>query len=145
MKTEDNLSPLQLETFRRQIVLEEWEAPAQKKLLASRVLIVGCGGLGAPVIQYLASAGIGELTLMDDDRVQRSNLNRQTLFGEKDIGRYKAEVAAEFVRNLNPQVRVQILSERLAPHNGRSLVRDFDLVFDCTDRLPNKYLLNDFM
>ena len=143
MKTEDNLSPLQLETFRRQIVLEEWEAPAQKKLLASRVLIVGCGGLGAPVIQYLASAGIGELPLMDDDRVQRSNLNRQTLFGEKDIGRYKAEVAAEFVRNLNPQVRVQILSERLAPHNGRSLVRDFDLVFDCTDGLPNKYLLND--
>ena len=143
MTTEHNLTPLSLETFRRQMVLEDWEAPAQKRLQASKVLIVGCGGLGAPVIQYLSAAGIGHLTLMDDDRVQRSNLNRQTLFGDKDIGRFKTEAAADFVRNLNPHVNVEILSARLAVHNGRSLVRNFDLVFDCTDGLPNKYLLND--
>jgi adenylyltransferase/sulfurtransferase len=127
----------------RQLVLPEVGRPGQLRLGASRVLIVGCGGLGAPVIQLLAAAGVGTLTLIDDDVVEPSNLNRQTLFSVDDVGRRKADVAAAFVGRLDPAVVVVPVVERLTATRARAVVREADLIVDCSDGLPTKYLLND--
>ena len=143
MNTTKDTSKDHIERYRRQIVLGDWGNLTQDHLRQRRVMVVGCGGLGAPVIQYLSAAGVGHLTLVDDDRVQRSNLNRQTLFQTTDIEQPKTEVARGFSQALNPQVTVTLKTERLGPHNGRAWVAGHDLVFDCTDGLPNKYLLND--
>ena len=143
MKTKQGTSKEFIERYRRQMVLEDWGPATQDHLRDVQVMVVGCGGLGAPVIQYLAAAGVGHLTLVDDDQVQRSNLNRQTLFGTHELHHAKTEAAGQFVRALNPEVQVTLKTERLGPHNGRSWVAGHDLVFDCTDGLPNKYLLND--
>ncbi|MCC7072664.1 MAG: HesA/MoeB/ThiF family protein [Deltaproteobacteria bacterium] len=115
----------------------------QARLAAARVLVVGCGGLGAPVISGLAAAGVGHLTLVDDDTVEPSNLNRQVLFTEADVGRPKAEVAAERARGLSGALDVRARAERLAAGGARAAVRGFSLVVDCTDGLPSKFLLND--
>jgi adenylyltransferase/sulfurtransferase len=123
--------------------LDGWGPQGQKTIQKSKVLVVGCGGLGAPVIQYLVAAGIGHLTLADDDQVQESNLNRQILFGPDDLSKPKVERAREAALRLHPQVEIQTLHERVATHNARKLVSEHQLVFDCTDGLPNKYLLND--
>lgn len=129
--------------FSRQLVLPEVGPAGVDRLAQARVLVVGCGGLGAPVIQYLGAAGVGHLTLVDDDVVELSNLNRQVLFGTTDVGRPKAECATEWVRRLDDAVEVETLYERVTTYNARDLVRRFDLVLDCTDGLGNKYLLND--
>lgn len=115
----------------------------QASLASARVLVVGCGGLGAPVISSLAAAGVGHLTLVDDDTVEASNLNRQVLFTEADVGRRKAEVAAERARQLGGAVEVVARTERLAAGGARAAVRGCSLVVDCADGLPTKFLLND--
>jgi adenylyltransferase/sulfurtransferase len=127
----------------RQLVLPEIGRTGQQKLKDARVLVVGCGGLGAPVIQYLAAAGVGAFTLLDDDVVEPSNLNRQVLHRTADIGRRKAERAAEVVRELDPSIAVDARVHRLAPYDVRTLVRGHSCVLDCTDGLPTKFLLND--
>lgn len=127
----------------RQLLLPELGADGQARLEAGRVLIVGCGGLGAPVVQYLAAAGVGHLTLCDDDDVELSNLNRQVLHRGADVGRNKAARAAEWVAELDPALKVTALEERLGVKNARELVRAHDVVVDCTDGLPGKFLLND--
>lgn len=124
-------------------MLPEVGPAGQARLAAARVLVVGCGGLGAPVISSLAAAGVGHLTLVDDDTVEPSNLNRQVLFTEADVGRRKAEVAAERARALSGAVDVRARTERLAAGGARAAVRGFSLVVDCTDGLPSKFLLND--
>ena len=133
----------QINRFRRHWVLEGWGTSGQKAIQHSTVLVVGCGGLGAPVIQYLAAAGVGHLTLVDDDLVQESNLNRQILFGQDDLSKYKVAGARDAALRLYPNVQIDVLQERVATHNARQLVSQHDLVFDCTDGLPNKFLLND--
>lgn len=133
----------------RQIALPEVGPQGQAALGRARVLVVGCGGLGAPVIHYLAAAGVaaehgvGHLTLVDDDAVEPSNLNRQVLFGEADVGRKKAEVAAERVRALDGAIDVEARVERLTGMAARRAAAAHDLVLDCTDGLPTKFLLND--
>jgi adenylyltransferase/sulfurtransferase len=127
----------------RQLVLPEVGPEGQARLGRARVLVVGCGGLGAPVIQYLAAAGVGALTLVDDDVVEPSNLNRQVLFGESDVGARKAERAAAVVAALNSGVDVEARVERLAGAAVRRAVRAADLVVDATDGMPTKFLLND--
>lgn len=124
-------------------MLPEVGPAGQARLAAARVLVVGCGGLGAPVISSLAAAGVGHLTLVDDDSVEASNLNRQVLFTEADVGRRKAEVAAERARALSGTLDVVARAERLAAGGVRAAVRGFSLVVDCTDGLPTKFLLND--
>jgi molybdopterin/thiamine biosynthesis adenylyltransferase len=131
------------ERFSRQMVLPEVGARGTLRLTTSRVAVVGCGGLGTPVIQYLASAGVGHLTVIDDDVVELSNLNRQTLHRHDDVGRLKAERAAEFIQSLDPEINVTVLGERITVDNARELCRDHDLILDCTDGVSNKYLLND--
>jgi sulfur-carrier protein adenylyltransferase/sulfurtransferase len=129
--------------YSRQIALKEVGARGQAKLRASRVLVVGCGGLGVPVISYLAGAGIGRLGLVDSDRLEPSNLHRQTMYALADAGKLKAELAAERVRALNPDVDTHVHAVRFNPENALELVGQYDLVIDCTDNFSSKFLLND--
>ena len=127
----------------RQLRLPWLGERGQKCLAEAKVLIVGCGGLGSTVIAELAAAGVGQLHLVDDDRIERSNLNRQVLHRTIDIGRPKAERAAEWVEALDPDLQVHADCIRLGPQNARDYTAEFDLVVDCTDALPTKFLLND--
>jgi sulfur-carrier protein adenylyltransferase/sulfurtransferase len=129
--------------YSRQIALKEVGAAGQAKLRASRVLVVGCGGLGVPVISYLSGAGIGRLGLVDGDKLEPSNLHRQTLYALADVGKPKAELAAERARSLNPDVHVQTHLLRLDAQNARDVVSQYDLVIDCTDNFSTKFMLND--
>ena len=130
--------------YSRQMALKEVGASGQAKLRASRVLVVGCGGLGVPVISYLAGAGIGRLGLVDSDSLEPSNLHRQTMYALADVGKLKAELAAERVRALNPDVDVRAYTTRLDALNAPDLIAQHDLVIDCTDNFSTKFLLNDY-
>ena len=115
----------------------------QKKLKAARVLAIGTGGLGSPLALYLAAAGVGTIGLVDFDVVDDSNLQRQILFGVKDVGRPKLAAAAERLAGVNPHVRIVTYEERLTSENALEILRDFDIVADGTDNFPTRYLVND--
>ena len=115
----------------------------QKRLLSSRVLIVGLGGLGAPVLQYLAAAGVGTIGLCDGDRVDESNLHRQVIYGVDDVGLWKVEAAANWLKGHNPALSIRAFQDFIDESNVRSLLADFDVVVDCTDNLAARYVLND--
>jgi adenylyltransferase/sulfurtransferase len=129
--------------YSRQMALREVGPAGQAKLRGSRVLVVGCGGLGVPVISYLAGAGIGRLGLVDSDRLEPSNLHRQTLYALADVGQAKAELAAARVRALNPDVDARPHVIRLNASSAADLISQYDLVVDCTDNFSTKFLLND--
>ncbi len=137
-----DLTDAQLERYARHVVLDEVGEAGQLKLLASSVLVVGAGGLGSPLIQYLAAAGVGRLGIIDDDTVDVSNLQRQTIHRLEDVGRPKAQSAADFVDRLNPEIKTDIHVARLTESNA-ALIRDYDLVADGTDNFRTRYLLND--
>ena len=107
------------------------------------VLVIGSGGLGCPALQYLTAAGVGRIGVVDFDVVEASNLQRQTLFGYEDLGRPKAEVAAERLKDLNPHVEITSFLERFAVENALSLLEDYDVVLDGSDNFPTRYLVND--
>jgi len=138
-----SLDSTQLDRYSRHIILEEIGPEGQAALLDSRVLVVGAGGLGAPVIQYLAAAGVGTLGIVDDDTVERSNLQRQVIHADSDVGRPKVESAVDFVADRNPDVTVEPHEQRLTPDNAGELIADYDLVVDGSDNFPTRYLLND--
>ena len=138
-----SLSPDEIDRYARHLVLREVGGPGQAKLKAARVLVVGAGGLGAPLIQYLAAAGIGTIGLVDDDAVSLSNLQRQVIHGTPDVGRLKVESAAAAVERLNPQVRVEPHVQRLTPDNARDLIRSYDLVADGSDNFDTRYAVSD--
>jgi molybdopterin/thiamine biosynthesis adenylyltransferase/molybdopterin synthase catalytic subunit/rhodanese-related sulfurtransferase len=129
--------------YSRQIALREVGAGGQARLRAASVLVVGAGGLGVPVLQYLAGAGVGRLGIVDGDRLEPSNLHRQTWYALADCGREKAALAAGRVRALNPEVRVDAQALRIDAGNAEQLVQGYDLVLDCSDNFSTKFLLND--
>ncbi|MDE2304914.1 MAG: HesA/MoeB/ThiF family protein [Gammaproteobacteria bacterium] len=129
--------------YSRQIALREVGTEGQARLARSRVLVVGAGGLGSPVLQYLAGAGVGELGVVDHDRLDASNLHRQPMYGRADVGRPKAELAREAIARLNPAVRVLAHAARFDAGNARALVGAHDLVVDCSDNFRTKFLVND--
>jgi adenylyltransferase/sulfurtransferase len=129
--------------YSRQMALKEVGAAGQARLAASRVLIVGCGGLGVPVITYLAGAGVGHLGLVDADRLEASNLHRQTLYALADVGAPKAQLAAARVAALNPEVEARAHVVRLQAANAAALIEPYDLVIDCSDNFATRFLLND--
>ncbi len=129
--------------YARQMVLPEIGPDGQDRLAAARVLIVGAGGLGVPVLQYLAGAGIGHITLIDPDTVEESNLHRQPLYRMKDIGQPKVRAAAQAVARLNPGVGIDALVDRLSPLNAPALIAEADLVLDCADSYAASYTLSD--
>ena len=130
--------------YSRQMNLREVGAAGQARLRAARIAVVGAGGLGVPVLQYLAGAGVGRLTIIDGDRLEPSNLHRQTWYALADCGHAKAELAARRVRALNPDVEVITHIGRLDAANGAIWLAATDLVIDCTDNFSTKFLLNDF-
>jgi sulfur-carrier protein adenylyltransferase/sulfurtransferase len=132
-----------LRRYSRHLLIPEVGLAGQECLDAARVLVVGAGGLGSPALQYLAAAGVGRIGVVDDDVVDETNLQRQTIFATADIGRNKAVVATERLRALNPLIAVDALPVRFDPRNARDLVRLYDAVLDCTDRFPTRYLIND--
>jgi adenylyltransferase/sulfurtransferase len=136
-------SPAPAPDYSRQVALREVGAAGQARLRAASVLVVGAGGLGVPVLQYLAGAGVGRLGIVDGDRLEPSNLHRQTWYALADCGREKAALAAGRVRALNPEVRVEAHALRLDAGNAERLVQGFDLVLDCSDNFSTKFLLND--
>jgi sulfur-carrier protein adenylyltransferase/sulfurtransferase len=129
--------------YSRQILLKEIGAQGQAALARSRVLVVGAGGLGSPVLQYLAGAGVGHLGVVDADVLEPSNLHRQPIFGLGDAGRKKTELALAAIKRINPAVEVEPHAVRLDANNALSLIRDYDVVVDCSDNFRTKYLIND--
>ena len=141
--TQLDLDATQLDRYSRHVIMDDVGPNGQATLLDSSVLVVGAGGLGAPVIQYLAAAGIGRLGIADADVVERSNLQRQVIHRDDDIGRSKVESAAAFVAGLNPDVTVDRHDLRVGPENVTDLVTDYDVVVDASDNFPTRFLLND--
>lgn len=133
----------ELKRYNRHLLLPEIGFTGQEKLKAAKVLVIGAGGLGCPVLQYLAAAGVGTIGIVDDDVVDFSNLQRQILFTPTDVGRKKAEVAAEKLKALNSFVSVQVYPVRLSPDNAADLFRPYELIVDGSDNFPTRYLVND--
>ena len=138
------LTDAQLDRYARHIILRDIGGAGQIKLRDSHVLVIGAGGIGCPAIQYLAAAGVGRLTVIDDDRVSLSNLQRQVLFSTADIGRPKVVVAGEVVARLNPDVRYTGIQSRLSAENGADLFSDIDVVLDGCDNFATRLIVNDF-
>ncbi len=141
--TREPLTSLEIERYARHIVLPEIGGAGQQALKTARVLVVGAGGLGAPVLQYLAAAGVGTLGVVDDDTVSLSNLQRQVIHGTPDIGRPKVESAAEAITSLNPHVQAVAHKERLGAGNADALLSAYDIVVDGSDNFATRYLLAD--
>lgn len=137
------ISDRQLERYARHIILDEVGEAGQEKLLKSKVLVVGAGGLGAPVLLYLAAAGVGTLGIVDDDEVDLTNLQRQIVHASDNIGMAKVESAAKTLRGINPEVRVVPRKLRLDAGNAMGLIAGYDLVVDGSDNFKTRYLLND--
>lgn len=137
------LSDEQLERYARHIVLREVGGAGQAKLLAARVLVIGAGGLGSPVILYLAAAGVGTIGIVDFDRVSLSNLQRQIAHESRSIGEAKPASAARTVRALNPDVRIEEHGCRLTAENAGELIQAYDIVADGSDNFPTRFLVND--
>ena len=129
--------------YSRHLIMPEVGMQGQLKLKQAKVLLVGTGGLGAPLGLYLAAAGVGRIGLVDFDTVDYTNLQRQVLFGTSDVGRPKIEAAAGHLRNLNPEIQVDQFETRLTSENALDILRDYDIVVDGTDNFPTRYLVND--
>lgn len=137
------LSSEELERYARHIVLREVGGPGQAALKRARVLVLGAGGLGAPVLLYLAAAGVGTLGVVDDDTVSLSNLQRQVIHGTPDMGRPKVESAADVIHRLNPHARVDAHATRLVADNALDIIRGYDIVADGSDNFATRYLVSD--
>ncbi len=137
------LSDEQLERFSRHIILRDVGVEGQEKILQGKVLIVGAGGLGAPVALYLAAAGVGTIGIVDGDVVDRTNLQRQVIHFTPDIGKPKVASAREKMLEINPGVEVRTYHERLFAHNILDIIGEYDFVIDGTDNFPTKFLVND--
>jgi len=138
-----DLDPEQLDRYSRHIIMDDVGPAGQAALLDTDVLVVGAGGLGAPVLQYLAAAGVGRLGVVDDDTVERSNLQRQVIHADSDVGRPKVDSAREFVTDLNPDVTVDTHELRLSADSAVDLVDDYDIVVDASDNFATRFLVND--
>jgi molybdopterin-synthase adenylyltransferase len=138
-----SLTSDEIDRYARHLVLRDVGGPGQLKLKAARVLVIGAGGLGAPLIQYLAAAGIGAIGIVDDDAVSLSNLQRQVIHGTPDLGSLKVESAAEAIGRLNPHVTVEPIPIRLTTENARELIGRYDLVADGSDNFETRYAVSD--
>ncbi len=133
----------QLDRYSRHIIMDDIGPEGQKRLLDSKVLCIGAGGLGSPILQYLAAAGVGTIGIADDDVVERSNLQRQIIHADADVGRPKVDSAREFIERQNPDVTVRTHETRVEPDNIESLLAEYDLVVDGSDNFATRYLVND--
>lgn len=137
------LSKEEITRYSKQLLLPEIGIKGQEKLKNARVLIVGAGGLGCPVLQYLAAAGVGALGIVDFDVVDETNLQRQVLYSTNDIGKFKAVVAGEKISKLNPFVQCETINRKLEAVNAFEIISNYDIVVDCSDNFETRYLIND--
>jgi molybdopterin-synthase adenylyltransferase len=137
------LTDAQLDRYARHIVLKEIGGAGQMRLLASRAVVIGAGGIGSPVLLYLAAAGVGHITIIDDDQVSLSNLQRQVLFGSDDVGRNKIDAAAERLGALNPDVQVNTVAARINSVNAPALLEGADVVIDGSDNFATRLAVAD--
>ncbi len=143
MSTAITFTKEELERYNRHIIIPEFGLAAQQKLKAAKVLVVGSGGLGSPVLLYLAAAGIGTIGIVDFDVVDDSNLQRQVLFGVNEIGKPKVEAAKQRLQALNPHIEFVLYNTQLTSQNALDIIKDYDVVADGTDNFPTRYLVND--
>ena len=140
---ESKLSPEELERYDRQLRIIGWGVESQLKVKGSHVMVVGAGGLGCPTALYLAAVGVGHIAVVDRERVELSNLNRQVLHWSGDLDKPKVESVAEKLRKLNPNVRVEPLQLELNEENIEDLIRKFDVIVDCLDNWRTRFILNE--
>lgn len=138
-----SLTGEEIERYARHLVLRDIGGPGQQRLKKARVLVIGAGGLGAPLLQYLAAAGVGVIGVVDDDRVALSNLQRQVIHTTEDVGRLKTESARAAIARLNPHVAVETHTQRLDEANARDLIAGYDIVADGSDNFATRYLVSD--
>jgi adenylyltransferase/sulfurtransferase len=137
------LSKDEIERYARQLILPEFNIQGQQLLKNAKVLIVGAGGLGSPLIYYLAAAGVGNIGIVDYDKVDLSNLQRQILFSHDDIGKSKADCATIKAKNINPLIEVHGINTKISVKNAMQLISKYDVIVDATDNFPTRYLIND--
>ena len=140
----NNLNKSQIERFSRQLILKNIGAKGQKKILSSKILIVGVGGLGCPAAENLVRAGVGTIGLIDNDVVNLSNIHRQSLFNSKDIKKQKVIVAAKKLKEINPFTKVETYKFRLNEKNIENIIKDYELIVDGSDNFKTKFLVNDY-
>ena len=140
----NGLNKSQIERFSRQLVLKNIGPKGQKKILSSKVLIVGVGGLGCPAAENLVRAGVGTVGLIDNDVVNLSNIHRQSLFSSKDIKKQKVNVAAKKLKEINPLTKIETYKLRLNEKNIKNIIKDYELIIDGSDNFKTKFLINDY-
>ena len=138
-----NLSSREIRRYGKQIMLPEIGLEGQEKLKAASVLVVGAGGLGCPVLQYLTAAGLGKIGIIEFDRVDESNLQRQVLYGSMDVGKLKSIIVRDRLDHLNSLVALEILNLRLEANNSKRIINDFDIIIDATDNYETRYVISD--
>ncbi len=137
------LSPLEIRRYSRQIMLPEIGIPGQKKLKQARVLVVGAGGLGCPVLQYLAAAGVGTIAIAEYDMVNETNLQRQILYGSDDVGKLKSIIATNRVEHLNNLIETERINLKIDTSNSLRILKGYDVIVDATDNFRARYIIND--
>ena len=140
----ESLNKSQIERFSRQLVLKNIGAKGQKKILSSKILIVGVGGLGCPAAENLVRAGIGTIGLIDNDVVNLSNIHRQSLFTSKDIKRSKVSIAAKKLKEINPFTKIKTYKSRLDENNIKNIIKNYEIIIDGSDNFKTKFLINDY-
>ncbi len=139
-----SISKEEILRYSKQIILKNIGFLGQKRIFSSKVLVVGIGGLGCPVVLYLASTGVGNIALVDDDKVSISNLNRQIIFNDKDVGKFKVVQAKKVLNRINKKIKVDIYKDRLNEKNISKILNNYDIICDCSDNFTTRYLLNDY-
>ena len=137
------LSPREIRRYNKQIMIPEIGVKGQEKLKQAKVLVIGAGGLGCPVLQYLTAAGIGTIGIAEFDMVAESNLQRQLLYGSADVGKLKSIIAKDRLEHLNPLVNLEILNIRVDSSNSHRILQNYNIIVDATDNLPARYTIND--
>ncbi len=137
------LSKSDLKKYSRQIILKKIGVLGQEKIIKSKVLIVGLGGLGCPLLIYLANSGVGKIGIVDDDKIEISNLNRQILFNASDIGKFKVNQAKKFINKINNNIKIKKFNTKINSQNIYKIFKNFDIICDGTDNFKTRYLIND--
>ena len=139
-----SLTNNEIERYSRQIILKDIGVSGQKKLKKSKVLIVGLGGLGCPAAEYLSRAGVGTIGLIDHDKVNLSNIHRQSIFTTSDIKKYKVDVVKKRIKKVNPCTKIKIFKKKIDKFNTKKIIQSFDIIIDGTDNFNSKFLINKF-
>jgi adenylyltransferase/sulfurtransferase len=130
--------------YSKQIILKKFGIVGQKKIMSSKVLIVGMGGLGCPLSIYLAGLGVGKIGIVDYDKIELSNLNRQIIYSHKDIGKYKVDVAKKKINEFNTKLKIKSFKKKLNESNIKKIINEFDIICDGTDNFQTRFLINDY-